>query len=126
MFDKNQKLIPVNMLSAGEKQIYAISVLWALAKISGRALPMIIDTPLGRLDVHHRDQLVKTSFPKRVIKLLFFPLIQKFIKIILIKCENILLTLTALILIFKRDIQIFIKAIFFQIRFLWVVYNDNK
>ncbi len=64
MLDKNQKVIPVDMLSAGEKQIYAISVLWALAKTSGKALPMIIDTPLGRLDAHHRDQLIKNFFPK--------------------------------------------------------------
>lgn len=50
-------------LSAGEKQIYAIAILWALAKTSGRNLPMIIDTPLGRLDREHRDNLMKFYFP---------------------------------------------------------------
>lgn len=64
MFEKHQKIIPVDQLSAGEKQVYAISVLWALSKMSGRPLPMIIDTPLGRLDVEHRSKLIKNFFSK--------------------------------------------------------------
>ncbi len=50
-------------LSAGEKQIYAISVLWALGRVSGRPLPIIIDTPLARLDRDHRTLLGKRYFP---------------------------------------------------------------
>ncbi|EHA1077534.1 DNA sulfur modification protein DndD [Vibrio alginolyticus] len=50
-------------MSAGEKQIYAISILEALGRTSGRRLPIIIDTPLGRLDSHHRDKLVENYFP---------------------------------------------------------------
>lgn len=52
-----------NELSAGEKQIYAISILEALAKTSGRHLPIIIDTPLGRLDSVHRTHLIEEYFP---------------------------------------------------------------
>ena len=63
MFDRSQRAIPLDKLSAGEKQIYAISVLWALARMSGKALPMIIDTPLGRLDEKHREYLVENFFP---------------------------------------------------------------
>jgi DNA sulfur modification protein DndD len=50
-------------LSAGEKQVYAIAMLWALARTSGRPLPMIIDTPLARLDSEHRANLVERYFP---------------------------------------------------------------
>jgi DNA sulfur modification protein DndD len=50
-------------LSAGEKQIFAIAVLEALAKTSGRQLPMIVDTPLGRLDSEHRTKLIEGYFP---------------------------------------------------------------
>jgi DNA sulfur modification protein DndD len=38
-------------------------MLEALAKASGRHLPIIIDTPLGRLDSKHRQKLVESYFP---------------------------------------------------------------
>ncbi|EQB3343966.1 DNA sulfur modification protein DndD [Acinetobacter baumannii] len=60
----NGKVIEKSALSAGEKQIYAIAMLWSLAKTSGRHLPMIVDTPLGRLDREHRDNLMKFYFPQ--------------------------------------------------------------
>ncbi|WP_329740734.1 DNA sulfur modification protein DndD [Dyella sp. A6] len=49
-------------LSAGEKQIFAIAMLWALAKTSGRSLPVIIDTPLARLDTEHRTAILERYF----------------------------------------------------------------
>lgn len=51
-------------LSSGEKQLYAVSMLWALAKTSGRPLPVIVDTPLGRLDSEHRLNLITNYFPR--------------------------------------------------------------
>jgi DNA sulfur modification protein DndD len=59
----NGSEIAKHSLSAGEKQIYAVALLWALARTSGRALPMIIDTPLARLDSEHRQNLVERYFP---------------------------------------------------------------
>lgn len=61
--DRHGREIAKADLSAGEKQIYAISLLWSLAKVSGRPLPMIVDTPLGRLDSRHRDLLMELYFP---------------------------------------------------------------
>ena len=63
LFDSHGECIPKSSLSAGEKQIYAISLLWGMAQVSGRPLPMIVDTPLGRLDSRHRSNLVKHYFP---------------------------------------------------------------
>jgi DNA sulfur modification protein DndD len=51
-------VIPKSELSAGERQIYAIALLWALARTSGRQLSFIIDTPLARLDAGHRKNIV--------------------------------------------------------------------
>ena len=63
LFDKDGNQSPKDLLSKGEKQMYATAVLLALAKTSGKPLPFMIDTPLARLDVGHRDNLIKKFFP---------------------------------------------------------------
>ena len=63
LVDKHGTSTPKQRLSSGEKQIFAIAMLEALAKTSGRNLPIIIDTPLGRLDSKHRARLVESYFP---------------------------------------------------------------
>lgn len=50
-------------LSAGEKQLMVIAILWALALCSKKKLPVIIDTPLSRLDSQHRSSIISTYFP---------------------------------------------------------------
>jgi DNA sulfur modification protein DndD len=62
--DRSGAEIPKKKLSAGEQQVFAIAVLDALLTCSGRSLPLIIDTPLGRLDSKHRERLVKDYFPQ--------------------------------------------------------------
>lgn len=61
-----------SMLSNGEKQIYAISMLLALAEVSGRPLPFVIDTPLARLDSSHRDNIIKNFFPNASHQVIIF------------------------------------------------------
>ena len=56
--------ISKDALSAGERQIFAISMLWALGKTSGQELPMIIDTPLSRLDTAHRKAIMADYVPR--------------------------------------------------------------
>lgn len=64
LYDRHGNAIPKERLSSGEKQLYAVAMLWGLAKTSGRPLPVIIDTPLGRLDSDHRMNLITNYFPE--------------------------------------------------------------
>lgn len=59
----DNQIVPKESLSAGEKQLMVISLLWALAICSKKKLPVIIDTPLSRMDSVHRVALIKTYFP---------------------------------------------------------------
>ena len=63
LYDSTNNPIPRQRLSAGEKQMLAIAFLWGLASASGRKLPVAIDTPLGRLDSSHRNNLISSYFP---------------------------------------------------------------
>ena len=64
LLDSQDHHLEMKELSAGEKQILAVSILWALASTAGRLLPVVIDTPLGRLDSSHRDNLIENYFPQ--------------------------------------------------------------
>lgn len=58
--------------SAGENQVFATALLAGLAHISGIDAPLVVDTPLGRLDSTHRANILKywVSDKKRQVILL--------------------------------------------------------
>jgi len=68
----NDEEVSAKTLSAGERQLLAVAILWALAKSSGKILPTVIDTPLGRLDMPHRQKLLNNYFPRASNQVLIF------------------------------------------------------
>lgn len=63
LYGRNDETLSAERLSAGERQLLAVALLWGLAKASGRPLPTAIDTPLGRLDSIHRMHLIERYLP---------------------------------------------------------------
>jgi DNA sulfur modification protein DndD len=51
-------------LSAGEKEVYAISLIGGLCRAANRSIPIIIDTPLSRLDRENRRNIVQKYYPQ--------------------------------------------------------------
>ena len=62
-YNAEGEMVDKSSLSAGEKQLMVVSLLWSLAICSKKKLPVIIDTPLARLDSDHRSSLVTSYFP---------------------------------------------------------------
>lgn len=63
LYDNKNRPLEKRVFSAGMKQMYALSLLWALSKASGRDLPIVIDTPVGRLDKRNRWALFEKYLP---------------------------------------------------------------
>jgi DNA sulfur modification protein DndD len=72
LYDRDGRGVPKQRLSEGEKQIFAIAVLWGLARASARPLPAVIDTPMARLDAKHRHHLVERYFPNASHQVVIF------------------------------------------------------
>lgn len=63
IIDRSGHEIKKSGLSAGEKEVFAVSLLWGLAQTSQLSLPIIVDTPLSRLDSTHRENIINHYFP---------------------------------------------------------------
>ncbi len=61
---KDGSLLPMERLSAGERQLLAIAVLSALIRERKGRFPVVVDTPLARLDRTHRKALINKFFSK--------------------------------------------------------------
>lgn len=58
LYSDRMQEISIQERSAGEMQMISSALIWALTKVSDLSLPMVIDTPLGRLDSYHRNHLI--------------------------------------------------------------------
>jgi DNA sulfur modification protein DndD len=63
LYGENGNLLKLGDFSAGERQLYGLALLQALREVSGRDLPLVIDTPLARLDGAHRRRFVDDYLP---------------------------------------------------------------
>lgn len=71
--DSNGEKIGLSSISAGMKQLSATALLWALKDVSGRDFPIIIDTPLGRIDRKHQDNLLREYYPNVGKQMILLP-----------------------------------------------------
>ena len=49
--------------SAGQKEVLAFALIASVVELSNRQVPAVIDTPLARLDMKHRKNVLRQFFP---------------------------------------------------------------
>lgn len=72
-FDEHGEEVARRSISAGMRQLVAMGMLWALRDESARELPVMIDTPLGRIDRENRSLLMSEYFPNAGKPLVLLP-----------------------------------------------------
>lgn len=71
--DKSNSEIGIANISAGMKQLSAQALLWALSEVSGRDIPVIVDTPLARIDRQHQENLLINYYPVAAKQVIVLP-----------------------------------------------------
>jgi DNA sulfur modification protein DndD len=66
-------LIGRSSLSSGIKQLAATAFLWAMKDAVGEDRPVVIDTPLGRLDRENQDRMLNYYYPKLSSQVIVLP-----------------------------------------------------
>lgn len=64
ILDADGNEVPKDSFSTGEKQIYISCLIKAILKESIQNFPIFIDTPLGRLDHEHIENILKEYYPE--------------------------------------------------------------
>jgi len=71
--DVNDEPVGMGNISAGMKQLVAQSLIWGLKDVSGKEAPVVVDTPLARIDRKHQDNLITRYYPKAGSQVIVLP-----------------------------------------------------
>ncbi|WP_300447292.1 AAA family ATPase [uncultured Helicobacter sp.] len=65
---KNERFenIYIGSQSSGQNQLLAIAIFWALSELSNAHIPLIIDTPLGRIDGANRARIIQNYYAQNL------------------------------------------------------------
>jgi DNA sulfur modification protein DndD len=77
-FDASNLPVGMGNISAGMKQLVAQSLLWGLKDVSGKEAPVVVDTPLARIDRQHQENLITRYFPKAGSQVIVLPTDSEF------------------------------------------------
>jgi len=77
LYSSDGNLIKTEMLSKGEQQLYATSLLKALVDESGIQFPVFIDSPLQKFDKSHANKIITEFYPSVSKQVILFPLLHK-------------------------------------------------
>lgn len=72
-FDEQGRSVGMANISAGMKQLAAQALLWGLKDLADQNFPVIIDTPLARIDAVHQRHLITDYYPQAGHQVIVLP-----------------------------------------------------
>jgi len=73
VFDKDMNPMDILSSSSGQKQIIATALIWGISEYISEEIPMIIDTPLGRLDEKNQTRILNDFYPNASNQVIILP-----------------------------------------------------
>ncbi len=73
IYDANGHPMDILSSSSGQKQIIATALIWGISEYIGEDIPMIIDTPLGRLDDKNQSLILNEFYPNVSKQVIILP-----------------------------------------------------
>ena len=71
--DRTGQPIGRSSLSSGIKQLVATALLWAMKELPAHEVPVIIDTPLGRIDRENQEHMLLNYYPNLAEQVIVLP-----------------------------------------------------
>ena len=71
--DRAGRTVGRSSLSSGIKQLAATALLWAMKEVPEHEVPVIIDTPLGRIDRENQENMLLNYYPELAGQVIVLP-----------------------------------------------------
>lgn len=73
IYDVSANAMDILSCSSGQKQIIATALIWGISEYLNEDIPMVIDTPLGRLDETNQSLVLENFYPKVSKQVIILP-----------------------------------------------------
>ena len=73
LYDNKGNAMDILSSSSGQKQIIATALIWGISEYIAEDIPMIIDTPLGRLDERNQSLILNKFYPEVSKQVIILP-----------------------------------------------------
>lgn len=73
IYDKDNRAMDILSSSSGQKQIIATALIWGISEYIPEEIPMVIDTPLGRLDENNQTRILNEFYPNASNQVIILP-----------------------------------------------------
>lgn len=73
LYTPDGRVVEPYNVSSGMRQLIAMALLWALQDVSGRAMPVVMDTPIARLDREHQERVLFSYLPQASKQVILLP-----------------------------------------------------